>query len=215
MGGARCVRRPVRGRLFRVSAEPQARRPVRLHRAAHRAAHRNLLAQGRAAALALGGGLKTGTRIGLLSDTHGLLRAEALEFLRGSDFIVHAGDIGDPYVLETLRTLAPVTAVRGNNDRDGWARAIAETEALRVDQVSIHVLHDLAELDLDPAAAGFRVVVSGHSHQPRIEERGGVLYVNPGSCGPRRFKLPVALAELRVSGRSVKAKLVELKISST
>jgi hypothetical protein len=163
----------------------------------------------------MGRRLKTATRIGLLSDTHGLLRPEALEFLRGSDFIVHAGDIGDAAVLDTLGTLAPVTAVRGNNDRDAWARAIAETEALRVDQVSIHVLHDLAELDLDPAAAGFRVVVSGHSHQPRIEERGGVLYVNPGSCGPRRFKLPVAVAELRVSGKSVEAKLVDLGIRST
>lgn len=150
-------------------------------------------------------------RVGLLSDTHGLLRPEALAFLRGCDFIVHAGDIGDPAVLQTLNTLAPVTAVRGNNDRDGWARAIAETEALRVDDVSIHVRHDLAELDLDPAAAGFQVVVTGHSHQPRIEERGGVLYVNPGSCGPRRFKLPIAVGELHVSGGSVDARLLELQ----
>ena len=170
-----------------------------------------MLAQGRAAALALGRRLKTATRIGLLSDTHGLLRPEALEFLRGSDFIVHAGDIGDAAVLDALRTLAPVTAVRGNNDRDDWAREIAETEVLKIGEVSIHVLHDLAELD--PAAAGFRVVVSGHSHQPRIEERDGVLYVNPGSCGPRRFKLPIAVGELRISGNSVKAKLVELKLA--
>ena len=137
-----------------------------------------------------------------------------MKFLRGSDFIVHAGDIGDPAVLETLRALAPVTAVRGNNDRDSWARGIAETEVLQVGEVFIHVLHDLAQLDVDPAAAGFQVVVSGHSHQPRIEERGGVLYVNPGSCGPRRFKLPVAVAELSVSGKSVKAKLVELDLSA-
>ncbi len=142
-----------------------------------------------------------------------MLRPEALEFLRGSDFIVHAGDIGDAEVLEKLRSVAPVTAVRGNNDRDGWARAIAETEVLRVDEVSIHVLHDLAQLDLDPAAAGLRVVVSGHSHRPRIEERDGVLYVNPGSCGPRRFNLPIAVGELRISGHSVKAKLVELKLA--
>lgn len=153
-------------------------------------------------------------RVGLLSDTHGLLRPEAVKFLRGSDFIVHAGDIGDPAVLETLRALAPVTAVRGNNDRDSWARGIAETEVLQVGEVFIHVLHDLAQLDVDPAAAGFQIVVSGHSHQPRIEERGGVLYVNPGSCGPRRFKLPVAVAELSVSGKSVKAKLVELDLSA-
>jgi putative phosphoesterase len=152
-------------------------------------------------------------RVGLLSDTHGLLRPEALEFLRGSDFIIHAGDIGDPGVLETLGTLAPVTAVRGNNDRDAWAGGIAETEVLQVGEVLIHVLHDLAQLDLDPAAAGFQVVVSGHSHQPRMDKRDGVLYVNPGSCGPRRFKLPVAVAELQVSGKSVKAKLVDLKLS--
>jgi putative phosphoesterase len=153
-------------------------------------------------------------RVGLLSDTHGLLRPEALEFLRGSDFIVHAGDIGDAAVLQALSTLAPVTAVRGNNDRDAWARGIAETEVLQVGEVFIYVLHDLAQLDLAPAAAGFQVVVSGHSHQPRIDERDGVLYVNPGSCGPRRFKLPIAAGELRVSGKSVKAKLVELKLAT-
>ena len=162
--------------------------------------------------MALGQGLSTTTRVGLLSDTHGLMRPEALEFLRGSDFIVHAGDIGDPGVLAALKAFAPVTAVRGNNDRDPWARGIAENEVLRVGEIFIHVLHDLAQIDLDPAAAGFQVVVSGHSHQPRIEERDGVLYVNPGSCGPRRFRLPVAVAELRISGRSVKAKLVELKV---
>ena len=161
--------------------------------------------------MALGQGL-TPTRVGLLSDTHGLMRPEALEFLRGSDFIVHAGDIGDPGVLAALKAFAPVTAVRGNNDRDPWARGIAESEVLQVGEILIHVLHDLAELDLDPAAAGFQVVVSGHSHQPRIEERDGVLYVNPGSCGPRRFRLPVAVAELRIAGASVKAKLVELKV---
>jgi putative phosphoesterase len=130
--------------------------------------------------------------------------------LRGSDFIVHAGDIGDAAVLEELRRLAPMTAVRGNNDKGPWAKSIAETEVLQVAEVSIYVLHDLAELDLDPVAAGFQVVVSGHSHQPRIEERDGVMYVNPGSSGPRRFKLPIAVAELHVAGSSVKAKIVEL-----
>lgn len=114
-------------------------------------------------------------------------------------------------MLDTLRTLAPVTAVRGNNDRDAWARAIAETQVLEAGGVVIYVLHDLAELDLDPAAAGFRIVVSGHSHQPRIEERGGVLYVNPGSCGPRRFKLPIAAGELQISGGSVSATLLEIQ----
>ena len=149
-------------------------------------------------------------RVGLISDTHGLLRLEALAFLRGSDFIVHAGDIGDAAVLEELRRLAPLTAVRGNNDKGPWAKSIAETEVLEVGEVSIYVLHDLAELDLDPVAAGFRVVVSGHSHHPSVEERDGVLYVNPGSSGPRRFKLPIAVAELQVAGSSVKARIVEL-----
>src|SRR6185503_10286787 len=143
-------------------------------------------------------------RVGLISDTHGLLRPEAVAFLRGSDFIVHAGDIGDAKVLGELRALAPVTAVRGNNDRGAWAEGIAESEVLQVGEVFIHVLDDLAQLDLDPAAAGLQVVVSGHSHHPLIEERDGVLYVNPGSAGPRRFKLPIAVAELQVEGRSVK-----------
>jgi putative phosphoesterase len=149
-------------------------------------------------------------RVGLISDTHGLLRLEALAFLRGSDCIVHAGDIGDAAVLEELRRLAPLTAVRGNNDKGPWAKSIAETDVLEVGEVSIYVLHDLAELDLDPVAAGFRVVVSGHSHHPSVEDRDGVLYVNPGSSGPRRFKLPIAVAELQVAGSSVKARIVEL-----
>ncbi len=152
-------------------------------------------------------------RIGLISDTHGLLRPEAVAFLRGSDRIVHAGDIGDAGVLGELNALAPVTAVRGNNDNGPWAAAIAETEVLQVEEVFIYVLHDLAELDLDPVAAGFQVVVSGHSHKPSVTERNGVLYVNPGSSGPRRFKLPIAVAELEVAGPSVKAKLVELDLA--
>jgi putative phosphoesterase len=153
-------------------------------------------------------------RVGLISDTHGLLRPEAVAFLRGSDFIVHAGDIGDPGVLTALEALAPVTAVRGNNDKGPWAKAIAETEALEVGKAFIYVIHDLAELDLDPAAAGFQVVVSGHSHKPAVETREGVLYVNPGSAGPRRFKLPIAVAELEVSGRSVKARVSELEVGA-
>jgi uncharacterized protein len=154
------------------------------------------------------------SRIGLLSDTHGLLRPEALAFLRGSDFIVHAGDIGDAGVLNQLKALAPLTVVRGNNDKGGWAGGIAETAVLKVGEVSIYVLHNLAELDIDPVAAGLDVVVSGHTHQPKVERRDGVLYINPGSCGPRRFKLPVAVAELRLAGESVDAKLVELKVKS-
>jgi uncharacterized protein len=150
-------------------------------------------------------------RVGLISDTHGLLRAEALDFLRGSDFIVHAGDIGHAGVLDELRALAPLTAVRGNNDRGAWAQPIAETEVLQVGEIFIYVLHNIAELDLDPRAAGFQVVVSGHSHHPRIEGRDGVLYVNPGSSGPRRFKLPIAVAELHVAGASLKARIVELE----
>jgi len=150
-------------------------------------------------------------RVGLISDTHGLLRPEAMKFLRGSDLIVHAGDIGDAGLLEELQRLAPFTAVRGNNDRGPWAKAIRETEVLRVGEISVYVLHDLAKLAVDPVAAGFRVVVSGHSHQPRIEDRDSVLYVNPGSLGPRRFKLPIAVAELRVVGASVKARIVELQ----
>lgn len=153
-------------------------------------------------------------RVGLISDTHGLLRPEAVTFLRGSDFIVHAGDIGDAKVLEKLGNLAPITVVRGNNDKGPWADSIAETEVLRVNDVSIYVLHDLAELDLDPVAAGFRVVVFGHSHRPRSETREGVLYINPGSAGPRRFKLPISVGELQIVGASVTPKYVELEVTS-
>ena len=152
-------------------------------------------------------------RVGLISDTHGLLRPEAVTFLRGSEYIVHAGDIGDPRVITELSVLAPVTAVRGNNDRGGWAQEIPEAQVLQVDDVFIYILHDLAELNLDPVAAGFQVVVSGHSHQPSVEERNGVLYVNPGSCGPRRFKLPITAAELDIEGHSVKARVVELELA--
>jgi uncharacterized protein len=152
-------------------------------------------------------------RIGIISDTHGLLRAEAVAFLRGSDYIVHAGDIGDAGVLGELSAVAPVTAVRGNNDNGAWAETIAETEVLKVGAVSIYVLHDLAQLDLDPAAIGYQVVVSGHSHKPFMERRHGVLYLNPGSAGPRRFKLPISVAELKVTGSAVEGRLVELAIS--
>ncbi len=152
-------------------------------------------------------------RVGLISDTHGLLRPEAVTFLRGSDYIVHAGDIGEANVLGELNALAPVTAVRGNNDRGSWAAAIPESQVLQVDDVFIYVLHNVAELDLDPVAAGFKVVVSGHSHQPSVEERDGVFYVNPGSSGPRRFKLPITVAELDIAGHSVRARVVELQMA--
>ncbi len=154
------------------------------------------------------------SRIGLISDTHGLLRPEAVAFLRGSDVIIHGGDIGHAGVLEELASLAPVTAVRSNNDSGPWAESVPETEVLQVGEVFIFVLHNIAELDLDPAAAGFRVVVSGHSHKPSVQERDGVLYVNPGSSGPRRFKLPVAVAELVIVGKSVQARVVELDVAN-
>lgn len=149
-------------------------------------------------------------RIGLISDTHGLVRPEALAWLRGSDHIVHAGDICDASVLAELRGLAPLTVVRGNNDRGAWAAAIPAAETVVLDGVAIHVLHDIADLALDPAAAGVRVVVTGHSHRPAVDERGGVLYVNPGSAGPRRFRLPISAGELRLTGGSVEACTVEL-----
>jgi hypothetical protein len=137
--------------------------------------------------------------LGVISDTHGLVRPEALAALAGVERIVHAGDIGAPAVLDALARIAPVTAVRGNNDREGWAARIPETEVVEVGGLSLYVLHDLHELDLDPRAAGFAAIIAGHSHQPRQEERDGVLYLNPGSAGPRRFKLPVSLAVLTIA----------------
>jgi putative phosphoesterase len=147
-------------------------------------------------------------RVGLVSDTHGLLRPEVLGFLRGSDHIVHGGDVCDPGVLDGLRALAPVTAVRGNNDRGAWAEALRESELVRLDEVFVYAIHDLAEIDIEPRAAGVRVVVSGHSHRPSIDERDGVLYVNPGSAGPRRFRLPISAGELAIDGGRVSARLV-------
>lgn len=145
-------------------------------------------------------------RIGLVSDTHDLLRPEVLEYLRGSDHIVHGGDICGDAVLQALRALAPVTAVRGNNDHGAWASALPEQVTVRFGDIAIHVVHDLKELVLP---AGARVVVTGHSHKPKVEERGGVLYVNPGSAGPRRFKLPISAGELRIAGSDVTAHLVQ------
>lgn len=150
-------------------------------------------------------------RVGLISDTHGLLRPQAVKFLRGSDLIVHAGDIGEAEVLKQLEELAPVKAVRGNNDHGDWADAIPHTDVVKVEQVVIFAIHDASELGMHRVPADVRVVVSGHSHRPLVSERDGVLYVNPGSAGPQRFKLPIAVAELRVVGASVKARIVELQ----
>ena len=150
--------------------------------------------------------------VGVISDTHGLLRPEAVAALAGVERIVHAGDIGSPDVLTQLERVAPVVAVRGNNDRDAWATAIPQTEVLEIGGVSLYVLHDLHELDLDPRAAGFAAVIAGHSHQPRLDERDGVIYLNPGSAGPRRFKLPISLARLTVTDSRVQARLLTLEI---
>ena len=134
--------------------------------------------------------------VGLIADTHGLLRDEALRALKGSDLIIHAGDVGKPEILDELKGLAPVVAVRGNIDRGAWASFLPLTAVAEAGRVAIYVLHDVHQLDLDPAAAKFQVVVSGHSHQPARKEQSGVLYLNPGSAGPRRFRLPVTVARL-------------------
>lgn len=144
--------------------------------------------------------------VGVVSDTHGLLRPEVITALRGSDHILHAGDIGDPEIILVLERIAPVTAIRGNVDKAAWARRFAETEVVELSGLHIYVIHDLHTLDLDPEAAGFAAVISGHSHQPKQEVRNGVLYFNPGSAGPRRFKLPISVGRLeivegRVSGQ--------------
>ena len=148
--------------------------------------------------------------LGVIADTHGLLRPEAASALAGCEAIVHAGDVGKPAVLEALATIAPVTAIRGNVDR--WADELPDTEVLRFADRLIYVLHDLNALALDPAAAGFDVVVSGHSHRPKIVEHDGVLYLNPGSAGPRRFRLPITLAHLEVGPGGVDARILELPV---
>ncbi|MFZ0939077.1 MAG: metallophosphoesterase family protein [Candidatus Sulfotelmatobacter sp.] len=145
-----------------------------------------------------------------MSDTHGLLRPEAVEALRGSHRIIHAGDIGAPEIIAQLAKIAPVTAVRGNIDKDAWARNLPETDVLELDGITVYVLHDLAQLDLKPRAAGFAVVVGGHSHIPKQETRDGVLYFNPGSAGPRRFKLPVSLGKLVLEDGRVRGEIVTL-----
>ena len=148
--------------------------------------------------------------IGLISDTHGLLRPEALRALHGSDLIIHAGDVGKPEILGALNLVAPVIAVRGNIDLGAWASALPLTAAAEAGSGAIYVLHDIQQLDIDPAASGFRMVVSGHSHKPSRTERGGVLYLNPGSAGPRRFKLPVTVARLDLRETPWKVEFIEL-----
>ena len=149
--------------------------------------------------------------IGVISDTHGLIRPAALDALRGSELVVHAGDVGGPEVLVALRNLAPVYAVRGNNDRGAWARALPESRAVDVGSARILVIHDLKTLAVDPARRGCRVVDSGHSHRPSAGERGGVLYLNPGSAGPRRFRLPVSIARLWIDSDGVRHELITLQ----
>ena len=148
--------------------------------------------------------------IGVISDTHGLLRPEAVAALRRSDHIIHAGDVGDPEILQALAALAPLTAIRGNIDKGAWARKLPEIEVVELGGVSIYILHDVAQLDFKPAAAGFRVVISGHSHAPGHAVRDGVLYFNPGSAGPRRFKLPVCLGKLTIENGNVRGEIVKI-----
>ena len=153
---------------------------------------------------------KTARRlVGVISDTHGLVRPEAIEALAGVDMILHAGDVGKQEVLDKLNEIAPVVAVRGNNDKGEWEESLADWEVVEIGDVSIYMLHDVKEMEISPAGS-FQVVVSGHSHKPSVEERRGVLYVNPGSAGPRRFTLPVSVAHLHIVGERIQAKIVEL-----
>jgi hypothetical protein len=153
-------------------------------------------------------------RVGVISDTHGLLRPQATAFLQGCDHIVHGGDIGGPQILEQLAALAPVTAVRGNNDSGAWAGSLPDTRLLEIGGVKIYVIHDLQQLKAQARPAGVRVIASGHSHKPNICERDGVLYVNPGSAGPRRFRLPVSVAQLVIRGTGVTPELMELQLAA-
>ena len=154
--------------------------------------------------------LKIGTgRIGLISDTHGLVRPEALTALKESELIIHAGDIGKPEVLETLRTLAPVVAIRGNNDRDSWAKKIPDSLDLNINGLKLYVIHNVNDLESE---CGFHAVISGHSHKPSVITKNGILFINPGSAGPRRFKLPIAVARLQIKGAKMRVKILNLEV---
>ena len=150
--------------------------------------------------------------IGVISDTHGLVRPQALQALRGVDLIIHAGDIGAPEVMDALKSIAPVVAIKGNNDNEAWATSLPDTKLVQLNAAKLYVIHNVKELDCDPVARGIQVVISGHSHKPSVVKRDGVLYLNPGSAGPRRFKLPVAVGKLHVNSLNVKAELIELEI---
>jgi putative phosphoesterase len=154
--------------------------------------------------------LKSG-RIGLISDTHGLVRPEALAALKRSELIIHAGDIGKPEVLEALQAVAPLVAIRGNNDRDAWARKMPDILDLKIDGFSIRVIHDVNDLD-GAATAGFQAVISGHSHKPSVINRDGMLFINPGSAGPRRFKLPIAVCRLQIRDEKIRATILNLQV---
>jgi putative phosphoesterase len=157
-------------------------------------------------------GTRRAHRVGVISDTHGLVRPEAVAALRGSELILHAGDVGGPEVLAALRALAPVVAVRGNNDRGPWAAALPLTKTLEIGGLRLLLLHDLHDLDVDPVDAGLAAVIAGHSHRPHVERRHGVTFLNPGSAGPRRFTLPVAVARLSVGGGRLRARIVPLHV---
>jgi putative phosphoesterase len=150
--------------------------------------------------------------VGVISDTHGLLRPQAIAALRGSDMIIHAGDIGDSAIIDQLRAIAPTVAVRGNIDKADWAADFPLTQLIEVGPLLFYMIHEIAQLDLDPATAGFAAVVYGHSHRPSTETREGVLYLNPGSAGPRRFDLPISVARVTVSGRDMRPELVTLEV---
>ena len=148
--------------------------------------------------------------IGLISDTHGLVRPQALQALQGVDLIIHAGDIGTPEVVDALRRIAPVVAIKGNNDRGSWAKSLPDTKLVKISAGKLYVIHNVKELDCDPVARGIQVVISGHSHKPSVVHRDGVLYVNPGSAGPRRFKLPVTVGYLTVAAGTAHAEIRSL-----